>query len=146
VDTEYNHVACWYIDYESFDSEHFILVDHAEFEASVLFSLMKVSENYEFWMRFVDAITSADDLSKLDAGVVALGPDKQDRNEAAKALAAIQQIRSSAQEINGRASPRSYYHAMMYEALRVAGKSEIDLSRRWFALITAAQLFEKIEG
>jgi hypothetical protein len=28
----------------------------------------------------------------------------------------------------------------------VAGKSEIDLSRRWFALITAAQLFEKIEG
>ncbi|NJM40853.1 MAG: hypothetical protein HC853_08805 [Anaerolineae bacterium] len=146
VDTEYNHVACWYIDYESFGSEHFILVDHVEFEASVLFSLMKVSENYEFWMRFVDAMTSTDDLSKLDAGAVALGPDKQDRNEAAKALAAIQQIRSSAQEINGRASPRSYYHAMMYEALRVAGKSEVDLSRRWFALITAAQLFEKVEN
>jgi CheY-like chemotaxis protein len=146
VDTEYNHLACWYIDYESFGSDHFILTDHAEFEASVLFSLMKTSENYEFWMRFVDAITDADDLSKLDESVAALGPDKPDRAEAAKALAAIKPIRASAQEINGRAAPRDYYHAMMYEALRVAGKREGTLSRRWFALITAAQLFERIEG
>ena len=146
VDTEYNHLACWYIDYESFGSDHFILTDHAEFEASVLFSLMKTSENYEYWMRFIDAITNADNLAKLDEAVIAAGPDKTDRTEAAKALAAIKPIRASAQEINGRASPRAYYHAMMYEALRVAGKTDVDLSRRWFALITAAQLFDKIEG
>ena len=146
VDTEYGRLACWYIDYESFGNDHYILADHAEFEASVLFSLMQSSENYEFWMRFVDAITDSENLSKLDEAIVESGPDKQDRTEASKALAAIRPIRQSAHEINGRESPRAYYHAMMYEALRVAGKREEDLSRRWFALITAAQLFEKIEG
>ena len=146
VDTEYGRRACWFIDYESFNNAHYILADHAEFEASILFSLMKTSENFEYWMRFVDAITHPQDLTQLDREIAQAGSDKKDHTEVEKALAAIKPIRISAQGINGNESPRAYYHALMYEALRVAGKREEDLSRRWFAFITAAQLFEKIEG
>ena len=48
--------------------------------------------------------------------------------------------------MNGDESPQAYYHALMYEALRVAGKHDAEpVQRRWFALIAAAQLFEKVQ-
>jgi hypothetical protein len=140
-----SRVCCWYIDYESFGAEHYVLVDHVEMEASILFSLMEMSEDFDFLARLADAIMPTSSLKDV-RDISAETDNPIDAREARKAYAAIKAIRASADNIHGAHSPKPYYHALMYEALRAAGKASKDYSRRWHALITAAQLFEKIES
>jgi CheY-like chemotaxis protein len=136
---------CWFIDYERFDVDHFALVDHVEFESSVLFDLMDIGEmSAGYLVRFIESISQPviNQIVEL-AGVDALVKDKL---EAGKALAAIRAIRDSAHEVNGLDAARSYYHALMYEALRVAGHRDTDARRRWHALLAAAVLLEQVES
>lgn len=135
---------CWFIDYERFDVDHYALVDHVEFEASILFDLMDLGEmNAGFLVQFFRAISQP---SLCMFGDV-IGPDTpaKDRLEAGKAMAAIRAIRASADEVNGLDAVRSYYHALMYEALRVAGHTDTDMRKRWHALLAAAVLLRCLE-
>lgn len=136
---------CWFIDYEQFDVDHFALVDHVEFEASVLFDLADIGEmNAGFLVSFFQAISQPVINQFGDvAGIGTAGA--KDKAEAGKALAAVRAIRDSAHEVNGLDASRSYYHALMYEALRVAGHRDTDARRRWHALLAAAVLLEQIE-
>lgn len=139
--------VCWYIDYESFNTNHFSLVDHVELEASILFSTIdiKMDADLPFWATFFDAATPVSDLTDLvDVSDQADSPD--DAREAHKAFAAIQIIRKSAAKDGvATASVLPYYHALMFEALRTAGSKSKTQVQRWHALVCAAQLFKKLE-
>jgi len=134
--------CCWFIDYENFGLSHFFLVDHLELEASILFAHMNLAGNLELWAALIDAISQPrlGDLSEVELAHV-MG---EDAAKVTKALAAIRIIRQEVNRINGANPARPYYHALMYEALRTAGKRDAELSRRWHALIAAAILFYKI--
>jgi CheY-like chemotaxis protein len=143
--------CCWFIDYESFGVQHYFLADHVEFEANVLCSLLPLAD-FDLLAQFTDAISDPRSLRHME-DIAERCDDEADAAHLRKAYRAIREIRRSADRINGTNSPRSYYHALMYEVLRMAGKVSHDslvlqrptVVRRWHALITAAQLFEKIE-
>jgi hypothetical protein len=144
--------CCWYIDYESFTGDHYLLADHVEFEAHILCTLNPIRD-LDLLAQFTDAITDPHSLKKIE-DISGRCEEHGDAEALRKAYAAIREVRRSADKINGTNSPKNYYHALMYEALRVAGKADHDSLivhrptevRRWHALITAAQLFEKIEN
>ena len=77
--------------------------------------------------------------------VLAVEAHAKDKAEARKALAAIHAIRDSVYEVNGMDSSRSYYHALVYEALRVAGRVEVHSRRRWHCLLAAAVFLQRVE-
>ena len=133
----------WFIDYEDFGTEHFSLADHVEMEASLLFAAMGISADLPFWAQFTEAITPSTSLTDLQ-DVCDAANSQTDRREARKALAAIRAIRRAATRDETADNPALYYHALMYEALRAAGARSKDLTRRWHALITAAQLLERL--
>jgi hypothetical protein len=149
--------SCWYFDYERF-GVHYVLADHVEFEANILFGLLSIQSSNMF-ARFISAITGTTSLSQLPADVSSCANQLyDDPDEVAylrKALAAIHAIRDSIGGSLRDVNPvKNYYHALMYEALREAGKFQERLSedpdtalaRRWLALIGAALLFETIEA
>lgn len=135
--------CCWYLDYESMDECHFHLVDHIEFEADILFALLNLDQNFELFVTFVDAITQP----QLDA-IGDIGASRHGVRhvaEARKAIAAVRAIRRSARGAMVPGGVRSYYHGLMYEALRVAGKASLKQNQRWRALVAAAVIFDKLE-
>lgn len=135
---------CWFIDYERFDTSHYTLVDHAEFEGSILFSLMNIGEmDAGFIVRFIESISQP--IVNQFADMAGAEASPKDRMEAGKAMSAIRAIRASVNEVNGLDAARSYYHALVYEALRVAGRTEANARRRWHALLAAAVLLERVE-
>lgn len=135
--------CCWYLDYESMDESHFHLVDHIEFESDVLFSLMRVDDNFEFIVALIGAITGPK-LAEIE-DVSDLCGNERHLADARKAMTAIKAIRACARRALGVGNVRPYYHALMFEALRVAGKSSLDLIQRWRALVAAAVIFDKLE-
>jgi hypothetical protein len=137
--------ATWYIDYEHFAVDHYCLADHVEMEAHILFNAMRISRNFAFWAAFGEALFATGGLTGL-SNISAQAEDPIDRAEAAKAFTAINQIRATAQQCNPAGGPAPYYHALMFEALRAAGARSKEDIRRWYALVTAAQLFERIES
>jgi CheY-like chemotaxis protein len=140
--------VCWFIDYEHFDTQHFALVDHVELEASILFRSIRLDNSYDAFAHLVDAISNPDELRAFnDKAIARATRNENDAREINKALAAIRVIRDSTAAINAGDSPLSYYHALMFEALRVAGKARgnVPKSQRWRAFIAAAILFEKIQ-
>ena len=147
VDVDQAHLSCWFIDYESFRNDHYILVDHVEFEANLLFTLMEVNDDFDAHAQLIDLLTPLSGLADIPVETLqVLRTDPRNQAETRKIIAAIRPLRQSAQRMNGDDSPQAYYHALMYEALRVAGKHDAEpVQRRWFALIAAAQLFEKVQ-
>jgi CheY-like chemotaxis protein len=138
-----NRHSAWFIDYDDFGTGHFSLADHVEMEASLLFSAMSMSADLPFWARFTEAIAPRADLTAIE-DVSGDANSDTDRREARKAIEAIRVIRKSASRDESAESPGLYYHALMYEALRAAGARSKDNFRRWHALITAAQLLERL--
>jgi Ternary complex associated domain 9 len=134
----------WYIDYEHFGVDHYCLADHVEMEAHVLFNAMRISRNFGFWAAFTESLIGGQTLSDIK-DISAQAEDSIDRAEAAKAFSAISVIRTTAQHCNPAGSPIPYYHALLFEALRAAGAQSKEDIRRWYALVSAAQLFERIE-
>ena len=135
--------CCWYLDYESMDANHFYLVDHVELESDILFSLMRVDDNFEFVACVMDAITGPK-LAEIE-DVSDLCGNERHLPCARKAIAAIKAIRSCARRTLAPGAVRPYYHALMFEALRIAGKSTLESSQRWRALVAAAVIFDKLE-
>ncbi len=138
-----DRASCWYLDYESMGEGHFHLVDHVEFEADVLFSLMRIDQNYEFMARLIDTITGPSLDAFDDVSDECNNP--RDLPEARKAVTAVRAIRRFARLATGAGPVRPYYHALMYEALRVAGKVSFPREQRWRALVAAAVIFDKLE-
>ncbi len=134
----------WYIDYEHFGVDHYCLADHVEMEAHILFSAARISRNIAFWAQLTQALIESPVL-ELPADIALNATDAADKAEAAKALQAIRIIRQAAQLCNTANSALPYYHALLFEALRAAGARSKEPQRRWHALVTAAQLFERIE-
>ncbi len=137
------HLCAWYLDYESMDETHFHMVDHVEFESDVLFSLMDIDDDFELLAMVIDAITGPG-LSEFGE-IVWAGATASHRDQANKALAAVKAIRVCARRVLPPGGVRPYYHGLMYEALRVAGKITLKLSQRWRALVAAAVIFDKLE-
>ncbi|MEO6062742.1 MAG: hypothetical protein ABIQ99_12460 [Thermoflexales bacterium] len=138
-----DRLCCWYLDYESMDETHFHLVDHVEFESDVLFSLMQVDDNFELVAALVDGITGP--MLAEVADVSGKAGNVRHHAQARKALTAVRAIRRCARNVLGPGSVRPYYHALMFEALRVAGKSSLEPNQRWRALVAAAVIFDKLE-
>jgi CheY-like chemotaxis protein len=137
--------STWYIDYEHFAVDHYCLADHVEMEAHILYNAMRISRNFAFWAAFSDALFTPSALTGLQ-NLSAQAEDPTDRAEAAKAFSAINMIRLTAQHCNPAGTPLPYYHALLFEALRAAGARSKEDIRRWYALVTAAQLFERLES
>jgi CheY-like chemotaxis protein len=135
--------SAWYIDYEHFAVNHYALADHVEMEAHILFNAIRVSRNVAFWARFTRALIAGPDL-ELPGDLALPEGDEPDRGEAAKALTAIRVIRAAVAHSQANNSAAGYYHALMFEALRAAGARSKEAHRRWHALVTAAQLFERV--
>ena len=133
--------CCWFIDYESFGLDHYNLVDHVELEASILFSLTRLDGHLQAWTSLIDALSRP---SLTDIGLETSLAAPSARVTLDKALAAIRVIRTAADSVSGANPPRPYYHGLMYEAFRVAGKASADPRHRWHALIAAAILFDKL--
>jgi DNA-binding response OmpR family regulator len=137
-------LSTWYIDYEHFGVDHYALADHVEMEAHLLFNAMRISSHLSFWAQFSRMLIASEDLELSDVSVPATD-EARDTAEAEKALAAIKVIRSEAAHSSTGGSTTSYYHALLFEALRTAGARSKEPRRRWHALVTAALLFERIE-
>lgn len=147
------HKLCWYIDYERISLDHSPVTDLVEFEVSILFCLLQITD-FRLLVSVNDAITptAINDLSGLDSLCQAIS-DQKITELLSKLKVALQPIRDSIVQSSS-CSAQAYYQALMYESIRAAGHLGSDSSqlcgrdssiRRWHALITAAQLFAKIE-
>lgn len=138
------HGCAWFLDYEMMDESHFHMVDHVEFESDVLFSLLKLDDNFELMVALVDAITGPglSDAGPIEHGHISAAHEASVQ----KAMAAVKAIRACARRALPPGSVRPYYHALMFEALRVAGKPSLPSAQRWRALVAAAVIFDKLES
>lgn len=134
--------TCWYLDFETMGEKHYHLADHVEFEADLMFNLMDVGDEYSFMAAFVDGATT-DDLAHVEDKSALCG-STQHKAEAHKAYVAIAALREHSARHLGAGPVQPYYHALMYEALRVAGRRSVPTDRRWRALLAAAVIFSKL--